>query len=629
MGKRFRHFARRLVGSESGNAMLVMTAGVIPVVAAVAGGVDMTRAYMADNRLQQAVDAAALAGRKVLSNTNIDAGSPADLEVQKFLNANFPPGTYNSTISPTSTRKLSLSIDGNFCVNATAQIPTLMMGGVKFKDSGGVKTIAVGSTSCARRSGSNIDVVFVLDVTGSMAAMAGTTSRIDGLKAATKDFLDTLDATRTQLANVGLRVRVGFVPYNMTVNIGRLLVADTPYVSGAPYVTWGPQTACNSATAIVNCQWTNVAWPPELDSNNKWRNPTATNTTSPNCKLSGNRAIYVLASPTHCTTLVAPDKHQNPDLTNFASDAGAPGTAYESGYKWRGCVEARPTVTTITGSTSTASIPAGAYDILDLAPGATNSAGTAPAWRPYFAMPSSSNPYGPPGGVAPAAGTANEPWNQIPWRVKSKNGATWTPNDSAAASWSASSFGDESGPNQNCPAESKRLTEQTKAQLTSYIDSLKPLGSTLHDTGMYWGLAMISASAPFVNATKYIASGYGTTPAAEVKKYIIFMTDGAMDPSESGYSAWGIENYQQRLGTTGTSDNRTTAHHNTRFLMICEAAKQQGVNISTVSFGLAATTQLKTCASTTDQSYTATTSADLITIFKQIANNIGYLRVSK
>jgi hypothetical protein len=71
--------------------------------------------------------------------------------------------------------------------------------------------------------------------------------------------------------------------------------------------------------------------------------------------------------------------------------------------------------------------------------------------------------------------------------------------------------------------------------------------------------------------------------------------------------------------------------------MLCEFAKQKGINISTVSFGItganssetAAINNLKECASSNDQYYSATTATSLINIFKQIANNIGYLRVSQ
>lgn len=585
--------------------MLVMAAGVIPVVAAVAGGVDMTRAFMADARLQQSVDAATLAGRKILSGVNIASGSPAELEVSKFLAADFPEGVFGTT---GLTKSLSLSDDGNFCVTAQVDVPTILMGGIAFTSAGGVSKVPIKAKSCARRSGSNIDVVLVLDITGSMASSAGSSTRIQGLRQATLDFLGTLDTTRTQLASEGLRVRVGIVPYNVTANVGRLLIADTPYVNGVPYVMTGVASYCDAAPAAKNCVWSDLGyWRKDANTNNFWKNydsiaGVADNKPMPRALTGAN----------------------NPDLSAFVAAGGAPGTAVTDLYAWRGCVEARPTVNTITDTTSTTSVPAGAFDVLDAAPGATTAGGTAPAWRPYFAPPSKNNYYGPKGGAATGL-----PWTQVPFRVRQTATGGYQDGVATQTLGTDTSQGSEVSPNVFCPPEAQLLSEKTKADLTTYVNSLKPNGNTLHDIGMYWGLALISPGAPFSNASTYLAPGHSGT-AREVKRYIVFMTDGDMDPSEQSYSAWGYEDYERRLlaGTSNAGD-RTKGRHNTRFLMICEQAKQMGVNISTVAFGLSPTTQMKNCATTTDQAYSASTSTDLIKIFQQIANNIGYLRVAK
>ena len=206
------------------------------------------------------------------------------------------------------------------------------------------------------------------------------------------------------------------------------------------------------------------------------------------------------------------------------------------------------------------------------------------------------------------------------FKVRAAGGASWS-YESAAPNPTTSSTGAELGPNNYCPAEVKLLsneTLQTKAQLTNYVNALKPVGSTLHDVGMFWGLTMISPGAPFANVDRYANR--------EVKRYVIFMTDGDMDPNEPTYSAFGVEDHELRT-KTGTGD--TTALHNKRFDMLCEAAKRQSINISTIAFGTAVTAQLKACASTDEQSYLASNASDLNNIFKQIAQNIGYLRLAQ
>lgn len=576
-------FAKRLRGDARGSSLLMLAAGLVPMMAAIGGGVDLTRAYMAQARLQQAVDAAALAGRKAMDGTDVSTAQGA---VQKFIAFNFPAGLYQAQPLHTT---LATTPEGALIVTASTRVPTTLMAAF------GLEDIAISAEASARRSGTNIDVVLVLDVTGSMAYDVsggnGNPKKIDALKTAALSFLDQLDSTRTQLAVSGLRVRVGIVPYSQTVNIGRHLRAENlNYVAltGHPAVTqlYNPATK-NSGTG------------------NKWYNKLAT---------TGSGPYYGWAA-------------QSLNLTTFVTNGGAPGAAHTNPYTWKGCVEMRDTTTTITSSSDKTIIPANAWDITDVAPGVVVNGATAPPFRPYFALPQwDANGYGPPAAAQVANYTNVEPWRSMIFKVKNNTNAT-AQFENAAPNQTAASTGSDVGPNTLCPAEVKLLsneTLQTKAQLTSYINALKPVGSTLHDVGMFWGLAMISPGAPFLNPDR--------VNNREVKRYIIFMTDGAMDPNEPTYSAYGVDDHENRT-KTGTGD--TTAQHNKRFDMLCERAKRgfgpesAGVNISTIAFGTAVTPQLRACASTEEQAYLASNAADLNNIFKQIAQNIGYLRLAQ
>ena len=570
----------RLARDRRGNTLLLMAAAIMPATAMIGAGVDMTRGYMAQARLQEAVDAAALAGRKSMDGTNTATAQPV---VDKFVNYNYPKGLYGTTDLAT---QLSTTSEGALVVKANATVPTVLMGAF------GVNSMPIAAQSSARRSGSNIDVVLVLDVTGSMAYDVGgksptgsSPSKISALQTATLNFLDQLDSTRQQLAASGLRVRVGIIPYSQTVNIGRYLRAeDSNYVAAVnqPYVTQLNWPAVKNAAT-----------------SNKWKNAIAAGGSAP----SYNWATQTL------------------DLTSFVSSAGSGGSAYSNAYAWKGCVEMRDTVTTITGSSDDDAIPAGAWDIMDVAPGASVNGQIAPAWRPYFALPQwDANNYGPPATSQVSSYATTEPWKSMIFKVKNNTNSTYQ-YESNAPNPTASSTGAELGPNNYCPSEVKLLSNEsleTKSQLTSYVNALQPVGSTLHDVGMFWGLAMISQGAPFSNPDTY--------NSREVKRYIVFMTDGDMDPNEPTYSAYGVDDHELR---TQKNSGDTTALHNKRFTMLCQAAKKQGINVSTVAFGTSVTTQLKTCATTTDQAYLASSASQLNDIFKQIAQNIGYLRISQ
>jgi len=59
---------RRLAHNTSGNVLAIMAAAFVPLAGLIGGGVDMTRIYITKTRLQQACDAGALAGRKVMAS---------------------------------------------------------------------------------------------------------------------------------------------------------------------------------------------------------------------------------------------------------------------------------------------------------------------------------------------------------------------------------------------------------------------------------------------------------------------------------------------------------------------------------------------------------------------------------
>ncbi|MFM2388562.1 MAG: hypothetical protein RLZZ437_117 [Pseudomonadota bacterium] len=92
----------------------------------------------------------------------------------------------------------------------------------------GFETFTVAARSAATQSISDIEIVLVLDVSGSMSG-----TKIDNLKDAAADFIDTVTANNTDQ-----RVSVSIVPYNAQVNLPDYLVAK--------YNATGPVTAANA-----------------------------------------------------------------------------------------------------------------------------------------------------------------------------------------------------------------------------------------------------------------------------------------------------------------------------------------------------------------------------------------------
>jgi Flp pilus assembly protein TadG len=208
LGCRLRQGAGRLIRDQRGNALMLTAAAIVPVIGIVGSAVDIGRAYMTQLRLQQACDAGVLAGRRAMA-----AGVYGDLaqaEADKMFAFNFPAGLYGSSHSNFASEA---SGSADVVGSATASLPTAIMyifGNDQFD-------LSVNCT--AKLEISNVDVMLVLDVTGSMRG-----SRIAALQTAAKDFFATLAS-----ADMGDgRLRVGVVPYSSTVNVGKILRDANP-----------------------------------------------------------------------------------------------------------------------------------------------------------------------------------------------------------------------------------------------------------------------------------------------------------------------------------------------------------------------------------------------------------------
>src|SRR6187455_1126623 len=90
---------RQLLRDSAGNTLAIMAAALFPLLGLIGGGVDMSRGYLSQSRLQQACDAGVLAARKRLGTEAAITGSiPDEAAVigQRFFNLNFGEGAYGT-----------------------------------------------------------------------------------------------------------------------------------------------------------------------------------------------------------------------------------------------------------------------------------------------------------------------------------------------------------------------------------------------------------------------------------------------------------------------------------------------------------------------------------------------------
>jgi Flp pilus assembly protein TadG len=662
--RRARIFFSRFAHDARGNTLIIVAASILPLLAMIGSGIDMSRAYMAQARLQQACDAASLAGRRVMTGTAID--STVTNEVTKFFNFNFPQKSFQTaSFTPVVTAGANQTV----IISAATTIPTSIM------KIFGFSTLPLSVTCNAKQDFVNTDIVLVLDTTGSMLddvnnnhVNGGSTSKIVGLRSAVMALYDQLSPVQTQLQAAGLRLRYGVVPYSSMVNVGKLITTMSPsYMNdSSTYQTrvanYNQPVYIGTPGAAVNA---NETFGSAITSANctKYSANTSFTQSSPSASFSPNPS----GSPLNSGTAPANTTTTTYTNTSWTKTSGSGTSAVGT------CVRNKSVVTTtyITrykASSSSAWIyQANAIDTSQFKTGAavayaTNTGGTVATSGTYDPVYIAANADSE--GNPPALTTATATWNgcieelSTTSSINSSSGLTipsnaydlninYVPSGSTGPHWTtawpemeyyrkSSSF--SSGTYQNqpmmnqgvayyaCPAPASRLQAWTRDDMQTYVNALSPVGGTYHDIGMAWGARLLSQTGIFGsdNPTTYPANGM------PVSRYIIFLTDGLMAPNGDSYNAWGIEYMDQRV--TGSSTyNNTTDHddHVQRFEMICNAAKSEGVSIWVIAFASALDTSLTQCASNASQASTSNSQQDLINQFTLIGKNIGALRLTQ
>ncbi|MDP1626312.1 TadE/TadG family type IV pilus assembly protein [Parvibaculum sp.] len=195
--RRFQNLFRRLWNDRSGNFAAILAISMVPIVAAVGASVDISRAYIVESRLKAALDASALA---IGGSTGLSAAQMQTM-AQSYFSANYPA----SKIGVPGT--LSVTQNGNVVsLSVSADMPTSLMGVV------GINTLKVAATTEVTRMGKKLEVVLVLDNTGSM----NSDGRMTVLKSAAKDLITTVSSAAVSAGDV----RIAIVPFTTDVNVG-------------------------------------------------------------------------------------------------------------------------------------------------------------------------------------------------------------------------------------------------------------------------------------------------------------------------------------------------------------------------------------------------------------------------
>ena len=636
---------RSIARDTTANTIAISAASLVPLMAMVGGGVDASRYYMTETRLQAACDAGALAARRAMDDD--DFNEEHRQIGYNFFDQNYPEGTFGLE---QMARNYTADDDGTVTGVASGTLPTSIMGAF------GYDQFNIDVTCSAEINISNTDIVFVLDVTGSMNCAASDTScsnngnveaadsKIDNLRSSALTFYDTVESATSSSA----QVRYGIVPYSNAVNVGDSLddawmatshtyqsrEADwlTTYTynttgytytrtSGARNVEYqGEQRFRYTGITLDQCRanaatrfdiyhdsdqgtWTQVS---QSGTDPRTTNYTGTVTfeyyeysrgeyreSDGRCTLYMD--FYLYDADADITETEDREEQREfrwvyrPvtwDLTTLYDDdrISLPTGWNEANvtHTWDGCIEEADTV----AEASFNPVPSGAYDLdIDLVPN-----NDAERWRPAI--------------------------NSLVHYRYSSGGGWTTAERTTTSNWS--------NPTDYCPKAARRLAAfDSRTDLQNWLaesNGFRARGATYHDFGMIWGARFISPDGIF-------SADNATAPNGDsISRHIIFMTDGTQSTSQTVYSLYGLEYWDRRVSGDGQQAT-ISANHAERFQAACRAARNKNISVWVVAFGTDLTQNLIDCA-TPGRAYHANDATSLDSAFREIAEQIAALRLT-
>jgi len=592
---RFMTWIKKFTQSQRGSVMPLVALGIFALVGATGTAIDMGRVQIVQSRLQTALDGAGLAaGASILS-------TDPNTQALNYFNANFPASYLGANVHDWTVTVASDNVTINLSVQAT--VPTTFM------KLFGTNSVTATATTQITRQTRGMELVLVMDNTGSMAQPAGgSISKIQAAQTAAASLLSILYGSNNTVPNLW----VGVVPFSQAVNIG---TGHASWVDNSNNFNFGP---------IAN---------------------TVAKTCSP---YNGTAGVYA-AGPT-CT-------YQVPTASTEATFGQ---------INWAGCVESRSNGVALPQYDITDDPPS-----VKLFKPYYYASGGYDNWLSYNGNTQSCK--GGSGGVCTASHTVQTTCNYpacCPPGAESCTNPVTNPPNSCGKTYSCTQqvcdartpvippvcnpTGSQTtynyslnttyldtyqGPNAYCPQPIQPMVAE-KNTVIAALNSMQPTGETEIDLGLAWGWRLLSPRwqglwGGEMNANS-LPLAYNTPLMSKV---VILMTDGDNNIASGYYSAYGLTSSAQ-LGPnacTGTDCTKGIGVINTRTTNgktgVCDLMKAQGIIIYTVALGAlvdgTAQTMLQNCATNPSYFFLSPTTNELQGIFQQIGESLANLRISQ
>ena len=640
---------------------MMMGIAMLPIMGSLALAVDFSEMNRQKQATLNALDAAGIATARQVASGASDAALIA--YANDFFEANLGP------VNPANTT-LTVQLPNNQFGGGTLKLNAVLdyhpyflpafialLGDADSRDGSEISF----SAHSEIRLKNTLEVSLVLDNSGSMSNI-GTGSglkRIDLLKAAAKQLVDTLAMEAAQIKQIDKPVQFALVPFAASVNVG-------PGNAGASWM----DVEGLSPVHHENFDWTSMTDPARHAEKigGVWYKKGSGWGAEENEILSRFSLYKDMKQVSEREWVVTGQEYV---CTRYRSNGTcSQGTWKDTGYydetissyaSWQGCVEARP-------------YP---YNVNDAPPsGGTANTGIgfgdpATMFVPMFAPDEPGDRWATEANSNPDNYSASNNW----WNDGTESGSGATRQKNMGKYFDVRPFGATSpqgtGPSYSCTSKPITplldvTTSEGLSSIKAAIDQMAPNGGTNVPEGMAWGWRTVSSGEPFTQGRPESEKGND--------KVIIVLTDGEntyytpgslgySDPADSKsiYSAYGylkpgyngsgvgrlFSGTSSSIGQYEYSNTNYTNALNEQMSSLCENAKAANVLVMTVSLDLStnnsgenkAIEALKKCSSDSrfrkdplDPSkpaklYWNATGSDLAEKFKEIANELSNLRI--
>ena len=614
---------RRFFSDERGNYALLTVVAIVPIMGALALGVDYAEMSKQRQETLNALDAAGIATARVIVEGASDDAAKA--YAKTFFETNL------GSVQPVNT-SLTVTLPQN-----TGGGTLKLTAGLKYKPHffgafakliGKTSTDVDFSASSEIKLKNTLEVALVLDNSASMLETGGgsTKVRFTLLKEAATEFVNLVAGQAAVMKQVSKPVQFSLVPFAASVNVGT-------NNAGASWM---------DTQGISPVHHENFPWP---------------------LNLGANKDINCVANVCKKIGVGWPTTEQNQIVTRFTMFneikyyTNSQKTQTAAAASWGGCVESRPYPNNINDAKPFAT-----------SDGISNITGDpASLFVPMFAPDEAGDAWTATGITSLNSFKAPNSW----WNDATTSSTATTRQNNLKKYFAIRPYGKtmptDKGPNYSCTTKPiKELTDVSTTEGKDAIDlaitNMVAVGATNVPEGMAWGWRTLSSGAPFTTGRPETERGN--------TKVVIVLTDGAntyYTPgslgltdsagnksiySNLGYAAKTTPGYSKTrifqgttVSTTDYSNTNYTKAMNEPFNTLCNNVKTAGITVITIALDLddtkpAEKTQieaLKACAS--ESNYTKDADGNLIKLFynatgdslladfKKIADELSNLRI--